>query len=59
MPAGQGPQDFKSISTLVIVVVTLGVVYWRTTLRIAAILVITLAIYGTYLVIEGLHHLTR
>jgi len=53
MPAVQGPpQDLGAIGVLIMLIVALCVRYWRTTLRIAAIVIITLAAYGAFLVVE-------
>jgi hypothetical protein len=55
MPAVQGPpQDLGSIGLLIMLIAALCVTYWRTTLRIAAIVIITLAAYGAFLVVEGM-----
>jgi len=55
MPAVQGPpQDLGAIGVLIMLIVALCVRYWRTTLRIAAIVIITLAAYGGFLVVEGM-----
>jgi amino acid permease len=57
MPAVQNqPQDLESIGALAMLIASLCVVYWRTALRVAAILVIALTIYGAVLVIDGLRH---
>jgi len=57
MPAVQGPpQDLGSIGVLVMLIVAVCVIYWRTALRIAAILIITLAVYGAVLVVQAMHH---
>jgi hypothetical protein len=55
MPAVQGPpQDLGWVVVLIMLIATLCVTYWRTTLRIAAIVIITLAAYGAFLVVEGM-----
>jgi hypothetical protein len=57
MPAVQGPpQDLGAIGMVVMLIVAVCVTYWRITLRIVAILIITLAVYGAVLIIEGMHH---
>jgi len=55
MPAVQGPpQDVGWVVVLIMLVAALCVTYWRTTLRLAAIVIITLAAYGAFLVVEGM-----
>ena len=53
-PAPGTPNDFQPIGVLVMLVVALCVKYWRAALRLAAIAIITLAIYGAVLLVEGL-----
>jgi hypothetical protein len=55
MPATPGsPQDVGAIVIVIMLIAGLCVTYWRTTLRIAAIVIITLAAYGAFLVVEGM-----
>lgn len=57
MPAVQGPPpDLGSIGIPIMLIAAVSVIYWRTTLRVAAIVIITLAAYGAFLVIEGMRH---
>lgn len=53
------PHDHQSISLLVMLVVALCVIYWRAALRLVAIAVITVTIYGAVLFVEGLQHVHR
>ena len=53
------PHDFPSVDILVMLVVALCVFYWRAAIRLAAIAVITLTIYGAILLIEGLQHAVK
>jgi hypothetical protein len=55
-PTPSPPHDFQSIGLLVTLIVALCVLYWRIAIRLVAIAVITLTIYGTVLLVEGLHH---
>jgi hypothetical protein len=57
-PAGQ-PHDFYSIGLLVMLIVALCVKFWRITLTLVTIAVITLTIYGALLLVEGLQHVHR
>lgn len=50
------PQDFRSVIILTVMIASVCVIYWRIALRIIAICIISFAIYGTVLIIEGLHH---
>jgi hypothetical protein len=56
-PTPNDPQDIHAITVLVVLAASLGVIYWRTTLRLIAIGVIALAIYGFILVLYGLRHI--
>ncbi len=57
MPAVQGPPpDLGSVGVLILLIAAASVTYWRTALRIAAVLIITLAAYGAVLLVEGLRH---
>jgi hypothetical protein len=53
------PPHFGVISMLVMLVAYVSVAYWRAALRIAATVLIALAIYGAVLIIEALHHVAR
>jgi hypothetical protein len=56
MPAGHGaPPDIQSLGVLATLGAVLCVIYWRTALRIMAIVLIALTIYGAILFFEGLH----
>lgn len=56
MPAAQGPlPDLRSISVLIVLAACLCVAYWRTALRIVAILIIVLACCGAALILVELH----
>ena len=57
-PPGQ-PHDFYSIGLLVMLVVALCVKFWRITLMLVTIAVITVTIYGAVLLVEGLQHAHR
>jgi hypothetical protein len=60
MPAPPSqPPDFQSIGLLIMLAVALCVKYWRTTLMLMAIAVITLTICGAVLFVEGLQHAHR
>ncbi len=60
MPATPNhPDDIEAVTVLVVLVASLAVIYWRTTLRLIAIAVIALAIYGLILVLYGLSHFLR
>jgi hypothetical protein len=53
------PHDSDSIGLLIMGLVALCVLYWRIALRLVAIAVITVAIYGAVLLAEGLQHAGR
>jgi hypothetical protein len=58
MSAAQGPSpDFGAIVMLVVLAACLCVVYWRAALRLVAIVIVALTIYGAVLLIEQVHHL--
>lgn len=60
MPTAPGPpHDVQSIGILITFVVALCVFYWRIAIRLVAIAVIALSIYGAILFFEGLRHATR
>jgi hypothetical protein len=60
MPTAPGPpHDFQSIGLLVTLVAALCVIYWRIAIRLVAIAVIALTIYGAVLLVEGLQHAGR
>jgi amino acid permease len=54
MPAVQTPPQDLGAIVLIVLIAAVCVTYWRTTLRIAAIVIITLAAYGAFLVVEGM-----
>jgi hypothetical protein len=56
MPAAPGPPFDPHIGPLIMIVVALCVIYWRITIRLVAVAVITLTIYGAVLLLEGMHH---
>ena len=53
------PPHFRAISMLIVLVAYVSVAYWRTALRIAATVLIALAVYGAVLIIEALHHVAK
>jgi hypothetical protein len=53
------PHYFPSVDILVMLVVALCVLYWRAAIRLAAIAVITLAVYGAILLVEELQHAVK
>jgi hypothetical protein len=60
MSATQGPPpDSGSIILLIVLIAGLCVIYWRIAVRIAAVVIISIAIYGAVLVVEGLDHVPR
>jgi hypothetical protein len=58
-PAPSQPQDVQSIGIAITAVVELCVVYWRVAIRLAAIAIIALTIYGGVLLAEALRHAGR
>ena len=56
-PTPNHPHDIQAITVIVLLVASLSVIYWRTTLRLIAIAVIAFAIYGFILVLYGLRHI--
>lgn len=48
--------DIEAVTTAVIAISSLCVIYWRIALRLVAIALIALVIYGAVLVFYGLHH---
>lgn len=48
--------DIQAVTTAVIAISSLCVIYWRIALRLVAIALIALVIYGAVLVSYGLHH---
>ena len=50
------PQDIQTVTVLAVLIASLCIIYWRITLRLIAIAVIALAIYGAVLALYGLHH---
>jgi hypothetical protein len=55
VPSNQ-PQDTQTIMVVVIFLACLCVVYWRTALRVIAVALVALAIYGAITGLHGLHH---
>ena len=53
------PPHFTAVIVLTMLAAYICVAYWRTALRIAVVMIITLAIYGAVLVIEALHHVVK
>ena len=53
------PPDIQAIVILAVLIGSLCVIYWLIALRLLAIAVIALAIFGAVLVIYGLHHPVR
>jgi hypothetical protein len=53
------PSDIQAIAILAVLIGSLCVIYWRVALRLVAIALIALAIFGVVLVIYGLHHSVR
>jgi hypothetical protein len=53
------PSDIEAIAILAVLIGSLCVIYWRIALRLLAIALIALTIYGAVLVIYGLHHSVR
>jgi hypothetical protein len=47
--------DIEAVTTAVIAISSLCVIYWRIVLRLIAIALIALVIYGAVLVFYGLH----
>ena len=50
------PQDSHAIAVIVLFLAALCVVYWRMALRLIAIVLIALAVYGVIAGLHGLHH---
>ena len=48
--------DIEAVTTAIIAISSLCVIYWRIALRLVAITLIALAIYGAVVVFYGLHH---
>jgi hypothetical protein len=57
-PPSQLP-NYQSIELLVVLIAAVCVIYWRAALKLAAIAVITLTIYGSVLLVEVLNHTHR
>jgi hypothetical protein len=53
------PPDIQAIAILAVLIGSLCVIYWRIALRLLAIALIALAIFGSVLVIYGFHHAVR
>lgn len=54
-PTPNQPQDIQTVTVLAVLIASLCIIYWRVTLRLIAIAVIALAIYGAVLALHGLH----
>lgn len=52
MPVPSTPQDSHAIIALILIITTLGVIYWRLAIRLFVIAMIALAVYGA---IASLH----
>jgi hypothetical protein len=52
------PQDSQAITVIVLFVAALCVVYWRTALRVIAIILIAFAVLGMITGFHGLHHVS-
>jgi hypothetical protein len=60
MPPTPGtPQDIPSIGVVITAVVALCVYYWRVAIRLVAIAIIALTIYGGVLLAEAVRHAGR
>jgi hypothetical protein len=60
MPAlSPQPQDSNAIVAIVLFLACICVIYWRFVLRVIVIILVALAIYGTFEGLHGLDHLTR
>jgi hypothetical protein len=55
VPANQ-PQDTQTAWVVIIFLACVCVVYWRAALRVIAIALVALAIYGAIVGLHGLHH---
>ena len=54
----QDPQHIQPIIVIILFIASLCVIYWRLALRLAAIAILVLAIYGGVLVADGIRHQT-
>jgi hypothetical protein len=54
-PTPNQPQDIQTVTVLVVLMASLCIIYWRITLRLIAIAILALAIYGAVLALHGLH----
>lgn len=52
-PTPNHPQDIQTVTVLAVLIASLCVIYWRITLRLIAIAIIGLAIYGAVLALHG------
>jgi hypothetical protein len=50
------PHDNQAIVVIVLFIAALCVVYWRTALRVIAVILIALAVLGLITGFHGLHH---
>jgi hypothetical protein len=53
------PQDNQAIFVVVLFIASLCVIYWRTALRLIAIVLVALAVYGIIAGLQSLHHITH
>jgi hypothetical protein len=53
------PHDNQAILVVVLFIASLCVVYWRTALRLIAIVLVALAVYGIIAGLQGLHHMSQ
>jgi hypothetical protein len=51
--------DVQAVTMVIIAISSLCVIYWRMALRIVAVALMALTIYGAVLVFYGLHHIAR
>jgi hypothetical protein len=52
MPVPSTPEDSRAIIVLILILATLGVIYWRLAIRLLVIVMIAMAVYG---VVATLH----
>ena len=55
IPAPGAPNDFQPIGLLAVLLIAWCVKHWLAVLRLVAIAIITLAIYGAVQFVQGLH----
>lgn len=51
--------DIETVTVVAILIASLCVIYWRTALRLIAIALVALAIYGAVLAFYGLYHIAK